>query len=349
MQKTSLLLALSISAPLILAACSGSDASGGSGSGGGSGSSTGSGQGAGSTTSGPGTTSSTSTGSGTTTTSSSSGGNSGACPIFPSDNPWNTDISKAKVDPLSDQYIASIGGAVALHPDFGHATDSGIPYVYVDNSEMKSTVKFQYAKESDPGPYPIPASPPVEASGDAHILMIQTDECKLYEIFAADKQADGWHAGSGAIWDLKSNALRPDGWTSADAAGLPILAGLAKYGEASKGMMKHALRFTAESTQSAYASPARHSSGDGANKSLPPMGMRVRLKASFDTSKLTPQAKWVADTLKTYGMMLADNGGNWYITGAGDAGWDDNDLHNLNKIHGTDLEVIETGPLTPGD
>jgi hypothetical protein len=209
-------------------------------------------------------------------------------------------------------------------------------------------VTFVYASESDPGPYPIPTNPPIEDGSDAHLLMVHTDECKLYELFAVNQQNGQWRAGSGAIFDLRSNALRPDGWTSADAAGLPIFPGLAKYEEASKGGMNHALRFTVQTTQSAYVAPARHSAGAG-DKSLPPMGMRVRLKASFDVSVLTPQAQWVAQTLKKYGMLLADNGGDWFISGTPNAAWDDSDLHNLNMIHGNDFEVIQTGPLTPGD
>jgi hypothetical protein len=274
-------------------------------------------------------------------------GSVGACSILPADNAWNTDISSAPVDPRSDAYIASIGLDTGLHPDFG--TIYGIPYVAVDNSIAKTTVTFDYADESDPGPYPIPADPPIEEGGDRHILMVQTDECVLYELFAAERQGDGWHAGSGAIFDLASNALRPEGWTSADAAGLPILPGLARWDEAvEKGAIHHALRFTASSTQSAYAHPARHSAGDGDNPDLPPMGLRVRLKASVDISGFPPQTRAVLTALKQYGMILADNGSNWYVTGAPDMRWDDDDLHSIGDIRGSDFEAIATGPLTPG-
>lgn len=327
------LLVFSLSTPLLLVACSGGSGTGGTGG-----------------YEGKGNTGGSSSASMSTSTSSASGSmaSGGNCPVFPADNPWNTDISKAPVDPLSATYIASIGAGTGLHPDFGVAADSGIPFQYVNNAVAKSPVTFSDPAESDKGPYPIPANPLIESGSDAHMLMIQTDECKLYELFAVSGKAGSWHGGSGAIWDLKSNMLRPDGWTSADAAGLPIFPGLARYEEASKGGMNHALRFTVQATQSAYASPARHSAGAGSDKNLPPMGMRVRLKASFDISVLTPQAQWVAQTLKKYGMILADNGGDWYISGAPNMGWSDDDLHNLNKIHGSDLEVIQTGPLTPG-
>jgi hypothetical protein len=210
----------------------------------------------------------------------------GDCPIFPADNPWNTDISEAPLDPNSDAYIASIGLDTATHPDFGPGF--GIPYGVVDGSVPKVSVSFNYDDESDPGPYPIPPNPPIEDGGDAHIILIQKDECKLYEIFAASNDGGSWSGGSGAIFDLRSNDLRPDGWTSADAAGLPIFAGLARHADVEAGEMTHALRFTASSTQSAYAYPARHSAGEGDDPSLPPMGLRVRLKASFDISGSWP-------------------------------------------------------------
>src|SRR5262245_60821024 len=213
---------LSVSAPLLLLACGGGSDTGGNGGG----SSTSTGNGAGGTG-----TSASASGSTNTSTSTSSG-SSGACPIFPSDNPWNTDISKAPLDPLSDTYIANMAPATGLHPDFGTPT-IGIPYAYVNSGVKKSSVTFVYANESDPGPYPIPMNPPIEDGSDAHLLMVHTDECVLYELFAVNQQNGQWHAGSGAIFDLKSNMLRPDGWTSADAAGLPIYPGLAKYEEAS--------------------------------------------------------------------------------------------------------------------
>ncbi|APR87643.1 hypothetical protein A7982_12992 [Minicystis rosea] len=317
----------------------------------GSGSATSEGTGA-SGTGGSGTSSSgtTATGTGGSDTSSSTGttGTGGvpstACSVFPTDNWWNTDISKADVDPLSDAYIKSMGESVALHPDFG--TEYGIPYQYVDSSVTKSPVTFDYDDESDPGPYPIPNDPLIEDGGDRHILMIHSQECVLYELFAADHEADGWYAGSGAIWDLKKNSTRPAGWTSADAAGLPIFPGLARYEEASKGAINHALRFTASNTQAAYVAPASHHASDDTNPNLPPMGLRLRLKASVDISGASPQAKVVLAALKKYGMILADNGSNLYVSGAPDLQWDDDDLHWMQShIHGSDFEAVKTGPL----
>ncbi|MFT3765520.1 MAG: hypothetical protein QM820_08405 [Minicystis sp.] len=280
--------------------------------------------------------------------SSSSGGGGGpaakSCPVFPADNWWNTDISKEPVDPLSDTYVKSMGDTTPLHPDFGSIY--GIPYQYVDSSVTKVPVNFDYADESDPGPYPIPANPLIEDGGDAHLLMIQTDECVLYELFAADHGADGWYAGSGAIWDLKVNATRPMGWTSADAAGLPIFPGLARHEEAATGAINHALRFTASNSQAAYVAPASHYASNDTDPSLPPMGLRLRLKASVDISAAPPQAKIVLTALKKYGMILADNGSDFYVGGAPDLGWDDDDLHWMQQnIHGGDFEAVKTGPL----
>lgn len=293
----------------------------------------------------------TGTGAGTTGTGASGGGTTGtggalpkSCIVFPADNWWNADISGAEVDPLSDTYVKSMGDTKGLHPDFGSIY--GIPYQYVDNGVTKSPVVFDYADESDPGPYPIPANPLIEDGGDQHMLMVQTDECVLYELFYANKQADGWHAGSGAIWDLKKNSTRPAGWTSADAAGLPIYPGLARYEEAKNGAIEHALRFTAAHTQKAYVAPASHFASSSTDPSLPPMGLRLRLKASVDISGATPQAKIVLTALKKYGMILADNGSDWFVGGAPDMGWSDDDLHWMQtNVHGGDFEAIKTGPL----
>jgi len=267
-----------------------------------------------------------------------------ACPIFPADNAWNSDVSSATLDPRSAAWVASIGGAAAFHPDFG--SEYGIPYATAGASTPRMPVTFAYADESDPGPYPIPRDAPVEQGGDAHVLVVDLDACKLYELFAARASGGAWHAGSGAIFDLRSNALRPAGWTSADAAGLPILPGLARYEEAAAGEIRHALRFTAVHTQRGYVAPARHFASDITDPNVPPMGARARLKASIDLSGMTPQARTVARALQRYGMILADNGSNWYVTGAPDPRWDDEDLDALKSLRGSDFEFVAAGPVT---
>jgi hypothetical protein len=261
------------------------------------------------------------------------------CPIFPVNNPWNQRVDKLPVAANSAAMIRAIGLDSPLHADFGSGRYDGqiigIPYNVVTNATPKVHVRFEYADESDKGPYPIPAHPKIEGGSDRHVLIVDKSTCTLYELFAAQHTASGWSAGSGAIWNLRSNAVRPAGWTSADAAGLPILPGLARYGE-----LNHALRFTAEQTRRAYIYPARHYASDSNDPSLPPMGLRVRLKASFDTSGFPPQARAVLETLKTYGMILADNGSPWYITGAPDPRWSNDDLHSLDRVHGSDFEVV---------
>lgn len=270
------------------------------------------------------------------------------CPIFPSDNPWNRDVSKLTVSANSAAYIASIGASKKLHPDFGETREYGIPYNIADNSTPKFSVSFDYADESDKGPYPIPARPEIEAGSDQHLLVLQKDECKLYELYAAELNGNGgsgWYAGSGAIWDLKSNALRPEGWTSSDAAGLPILPGLVRYDEVSAGAINHAIRFTAPRTQRAYIHPATHFASSSTDASLPPMGLRVRLKADYDISKLPMQAKVIAAAMKKYGMILADNGSSWFFQGAWSPGWRDDELSALKNIPGSAFEAVETGGL----
>ena len=274
--------------------------------------------------------------------------------IFPPDNPWNVHIDDAPVDPDSDALIASIGLDTPLHADFGadwNGGPFGIPYAVVPGDQPRVPVTFEYAAESDPGPYPIPPDVPIEggadAEGDRHVIVIDRDARRLYELFAAHPDGDGWRAGSGAVFDLTSNALRPEGWTSADAAGLPILPGLARYDEAaSADGIRHALRFTARRTRRAYVSPATHFASTSTDPALPPMGMRVRLKAAVDLSGFPPQARAVLIALRTYGMLLADNGSDWYISGAPDARWSDDDLRALARITGRDLEVVRMGPLT---
>ena len=217
----------------------------------------------------------------------------------------------------------------------------------------KSRVTFDYADESDKGPYPIPANVPIEGApgtrlGDRHALIVDRDSCKLYELYALHESGSRWAAGSGAIWNLRSNALRPATWTSADAAGLPILPGLARWdGDASTGHIDHALRFTVQRTRNTFIYPARHQASSSSDPSLPPMGLRVRLKASVDISKLPPQARIVAQAMKTYGMIVADNGSNWYVSGAPSPKWSNDQLHALGALHGSDFEVVDTSKLRP--
>ncbi len=277
--------------------------------------------------------------------------------LFPTDNPWNTPVDAAPVDPNSAAYLRSMGLTTGLHADFGTTWDgapNGIPYVTVSGTQKKVPVSFEYADESDPGPYPIPSNAPIEggpsSDGDRHVLVLDVDHQKLYELYAAYPQSDGsWKAGSGAVFDLASNATRPAGWTSADAAGLPILPGLVRYDEAvTKGVIDHALRFTVARTQDTYLYPATHEASDSNNPDLPPMGLRVRLKAGFDISGFSPEVRAILQALKTYGMMVADNGSNWYVSGAPDERWSDDDLHELGRVTGSDFEVVDTRALQPG-
>jgi hypothetical protein len=274
----------------------------------------------------------------------------GAVP-FPSDNPWNLDISKAPLDPNSDNLIASIGLTTGLHPDFGSSW--GFPYVVVPGTQPKVPVTFSYASESDPGPYPIPPNAPIEdgpnSTGDRHVLVIDRDNWILYEMFYSFPQPDGsWQAGSGAIFNLNSDALRPAGYTSADAAGLPIFPGLVRYEEAViNGVISHAFRFTAKTTRADFVYPARHYASSNTSLNVPAMGTRVRLKASFDISGFPPVAQVILTALKKYGMMLADNGSNWFISGAIDARWDDTALNSLKTVQGSNFEVVVVSPPSP--
>jgi len=274
--------------------------------------------------------------------------------VFPPDNPWNQDISGCPVDPNSDVLIASIGLDTGLHPDFGASlwnnAPVGIPYVVVPGDQQRVPVVFQYADESDPGPYPIPQNPPIEggagSSGDRHILIIDRDNWKLYELYAAYPEESGqrWRAGSGAVFDLKSNSMRPAGWTSADAAGLPIFPGLVRYDEVMiRKEIKHAVRFTCARTRRAFVSPARHFASRLTDANLPPMGMRVRLKADYGISGFPESAQVILIALKKYGMILADNGSNWFITGVPDTRWNDEELSAIKKVKGSAFEVVHMG------
>ena len=233
-------------------------------------------------------------------------------------------------------------------PDFSSAGGYGIPFNVVGASTPRSTVSFQYDGESDHMGYPIPSSPSIEGGSDRHLLMIDTNRCTLFELFAAAQGSGGWTAGSGAVWSLGSNDLRTDGWTSADAAGLPIFAGLVRYSEVASGAIAHAIRFTAPQTCAGYIYPARHEAGSGSCSSRPPMGLRVRLKASVDIAGSGPQSQVILTALQRYGMLLADNGSPWYITGAPDGHWNDDELHGLGQLTGTDFEVVDTTGFVNG-
>lgn len=279
------------------------------------------------------------------------------CPVFPATSAWNQPVNTLPVAKDSAGLIRSIGLDAPVHADFGSGLYDGqrigIPYVVISgNLTPKARPTFEYADESDPGPYPIPANVPIEGDprpdgGDRHALIIDRGSCTLYELYALQKTAHGWTAGSGAIWNLRSNALRPAGWTSADAAGLPIFPGLARYDEVAAGAINHALRFTAPETRRAYIYPARHYASSSTDPALPPMGLRVRLKASFDTRGFPPQTRVILAALKRYGMILADNGSPWYISGAPDPRWSNDDLHSLGRLTGADFQVVDTSHLRP--
>ena len=271
--------------------------------------------------------------------------------VFPRDNPWNTDISNEETDPNSDNLIASIGNDIHLHPDFGTVWENapiGIPYNVVGVNQPKVPVTFQYNSESDAGPYPIPPDALIESGSDRHVLVIDTVSHILYELYNATKNKNGWNAGSGAIFDLTSNELRPDYWTSADAAGLPIFPGLVRYEEVvEKAEIDHALRFTVSNTRNAFIHPATHAASNNSDANYPPMGMRVRLKAGFDISGFAPHVQVILTALKKYGMFVADNGSNWYISGAPDPRWNDDELGELKSIAGSNFEVVKMGNVIP--
>lgn len=275
--------------------------------------------------------------------------------MFPADNPWNKDVSAEPVDPASDVLINTCGASAQLHPDFGTTwlgNPIGIPYIVVRGSQPRVPVSFYYSDESDAGPYPIPSNAPVEgganAGGDRHVLVVDADNWKLYELFDAHP-ADGgarWTAGSGAVFDLSSNALRPAGWTSADAAGLPILPGLVRYDEVVElKEIRHALRFTCPTTRRAYVAPARHFASSRTDASQPPMGMRVRLKASVNIAGYPANVQVILKALKTYGMFLADNGSSFFLTGAHDMRWNDEELSTMKQLRGRDFEVVKMGTI----
>lgn len=270
------------------------------------------------------------------------------CPMFPDTNVWNKQITGLRVLPKSAAYIRSIGFDTNLHPDFGHFLGYGIPYNIVGSSTRKVPVRFDYDDESDAGPYPIPAKPKMEGGSDHHILIVDRDSCRLYELWDARRSGSLWLAGSGAIWNLRSNALRPDGWTSADAAGLPVLPGLVRYAEVVSGVIDHAIRFTAPRTRNAHIFPARHDASSSSDPNLPPMGLRVRLKASFNISGFSPRMRVILTAMKKYGMILADNGSAWYFTGTSDTHWSDDELNQLKRLKGSNFEAVDTSKLRNG-
>jgi hypothetical protein len=275
----------------------------------------------------------------------------GGCSVFPADNAWNQRVDRLPVHRNSDDIVASIGLSETLHPDFGsglwEGAPIGIPYVTVGGDQPSVPVSFEYADESDRGPYPVPRGVPIEGGrsgdGDRHVIVVDRSSCRLYELFAAFPRAGGasWTAGSGAIWNLRSNRLRPRGWTSADAAGLPILPGLARYEEVRRGRIDHALRFTVSQSRRAFVYPARHFASDLTDPDLPAMGQRLRLKRGYQISRFPRQARIVLKALKRYGMIVADNGSDWYISGSPHSGWDNDQLRALKRVPGRAFEVVE--------
>jgi hypothetical protein len=279
-----------------------------------------------------------------------------SCSVFPSDNVWHADVSHLPVHRRSADYIASIGRSAGLKADFGSGEwdggPIGIPYVRVGASQPKVPVSFGYVDESDPGPYPVPADAPIEggasSDGDRHVLVVDDAACRLYELYDAHPVDGGrsWTAGSGAVFDLRSNALRPDGWTSADAAGLPIFPGLIRYDEVvEQGAIRHALRFTVSRTQRGYIHPATHFASSITDPDVPPMGLRLRMKASYSCASFSREVQVICAALKRYGMFVADNGSDWYLSGAHDPRWDDDALGDLKQIPGDAFEAVDTGPV----
>jgi hypothetical protein len=279
------------------------------------------------------------------------GTGTGGCEVFPPSSPWHENISKLPVSPRSSAYIASIGASGFLHPDFGSNLTYGIPYAVVPRDQPEVQIHFTaYGAQSDPGPYPIPPGAPVEgganSSGDRHVLVLQEGTCMLYELYDAHPNADGsWDAASGAVFNLRSTKLRPNGWTSADAAGLPIFAGLIRYDEIQHGSIDHAIRFTAPQTQAGFIHPATHFASSSTDPNLPPMGLRLRLKASFDISHFPRVARIILRAMKTYGLILADNGSPWYFQGATDPRWNDTALDTLKTVPGSAFQVVQTGRI----
>jgi hypothetical protein len=272
------------------------------------------------------------------------------CPVFPADNPWNQDISRAPVDPDSDRYLRAMNAhQERLHPDFGSNREYGIPWSTVGRGQDRYRMQFKYDEESDPGPYPFPPTAPVEggpdADGDRHVIVLDRDACKLYEGFNCWFEPPAWSCESGATFDLRSNKLRPRGWTSADAAGLPIFPGLVRRDEVQAGEIRHALRFTVQRTQRAYVHPATHFASSENDPSLPPLGLRVRLKADYDVGRYSGAPRVILTALQRYGMFLADNGSDWFISGESNAAWNDDELAALKDVPASAFEVVKIGRI----
>ena len=275
----------------------------------------------------------------------------GGCPVLPADNPINQEVANLPPSPNSQAYVESIGLEAHLHPDFGTNPGYGIPFEVVGASQPKVPIKFtKYRSESDPGPYPIPADAAIEGGGkkgkgDKHVLVVQEGSCMLYELYKAARKGEGWKAVAGATFDLRSNALRPEGWTSADAAGLPIFPLLARYQDVSEGAIEHALRVTVPRSQRGYIHPATHFASSSSDPLLPPMGLRLRLKAGYSLAGYSGQALVILQALKRYGLIVADNGSPWYITGAPSPSWNEASLNTLKQVPGSAFEAVETGPI----
>ncbi len=276
------------------------------------------------------------------------------CPVLPADDIWNTPVDTLPVHPNSDAWVATVGAGTGLKADFGsgewEGAPIGIPVTVVSGDQPRVDVRFEYADESDPGPYPIPPDALIEggpdSDGDRHILVVDRDACVLYELYDARSGTDAsWTAGSGAVYDLRSSSLRPDGWTSADAAGLPILPGLVRHEEVAAGEIAHAVRFTVPDTQRAYLWPARHFASDEGDPAYPPMGARFRLRADVDIDGYSPDVQVILRALQRYGMFLADNGSAWYLSGVPDEGWDNDMLRELLEVTGSDLEAVDVSSL----
>ena len=276
------------------------------------------------------------------------------CPILPAEDPLNQEIADAPVNPNSAAYVASVGLSAHLHPDFGTEPSYGIPYTVAGAEQKQVPIKFTaYGSESNPGPYPIPADAPIEGGGkkghgDKHVLVVQEGTCKLYELYDAHRKGAGWAAASGAVFNLRSDALRPEGWTSADAAGLPIFPLLARYPEVATGQIDHALRVTVPETQDGYIHPATHYASSSPDPSLPPMGLRLRLKASYRLAGFTGESLVILVALKRYGLIVADNGSPWFITGAPNPHWNDENLEQIKRVPGSEFEAVETGAILRG-
>ncbi len=272
------------------------------------------------------------------------------CPVFPPDNPWNQDISRAPVDPDSARYLRAMNAHdKKLHPDFGSERQYGIPWIAVSHRQDRYKMQFKYDEESDPGPYPFPPQAPVEggpdADGDRHVIVIDRDACRLYEGFNCWFEPPAWSCESGAVFNLRSNRMRPRGWTSADAAGLPIFPGLVRRDEVQAGEIRHALRFTVQRTRRAYVHPATHHAGDSDDPSLPPLGLRVRLKADYDLRRFHGAPRVILTALKRYGMFLADNGSDWFVSGETNSGWNDDELAALKQVPASAFEVVKLGQI----